>query len=232
MLEKAQETLGRQNFGSMGLEAAKVQISELVSKVSTQCLNSAFSDMKELSGLCSQQPQVPQPTDCSIDSCLTSCDAPMRDQDMHNNQIMVRPLNFRTVMDTKIISSETGLQQPEHGWCDDIKDKRRYLLEMDEEAEKARSIEKRCSNLSISIGLQGGRWNTNDTYSEKRVKTTDTKLFDQLSNERDADQTEKQRVLQEYKLPFFAPKLDLNNDDETNKASKCKEFDLNGFSWG
>lgn len=232
VLEKAQETLGRQNFGSMGLEAAKVQISELVSKVSTQCLNSAFSDMKELSGLCSQQPQVPQPTDCSIDSCLTSCDAPLRDQDMHNNQIMKRPISFRTVMDTKIIGNETGLQQPKHGWCDDIKDKRRYLLEMDQEAEKARSIEKSCSNLSISIGLQGGRWNTNDTYSDKRVKATDSKLFDQLSNEHDADQTEKQRVLQEYKLPFFAPKLDLNNDDETNEASKCKEFDLNGFSWG
>ncbi|KAG9135714.1 hypothetical protein Leryth_002439 [Lithospermum erythrorhizon] len=42
VLEKAQETLGTQNLGAIGLEAAKVQISELVSKVSTQCLNSAL----------------------------------------------------------------------------------------------------------------------------------------------------------------------------------------------
>ncbi|GJR93779.1 Myb-related protein 2-like protein [Tanacetum coccineum] len=43
VLEKAQETVGNQNLGTVGLEAAKVQLSELVSKVSTQHLNSAFS---------------------------------------------------------------------------------------------------------------------------------------------------------------------------------------------
>ncbi|KAJ1390268.1 SANT/Myb domain [Sesbania bispinosa] len=37
VLRKAQETLGRQNLGIVGLEAAKVQLSELVSKVSSQC---------------------------------------------------------------------------------------------------------------------------------------------------------------------------------------------------
>ncbi|KAF7810598.1 myb-related protein 2-like isoform X1 [Senna tora] len=46
------ETLGRQNLGILGLEAAKVQLSELVSKVSSQCLNSAFSELKELQGFC------------------------------------------------------------------------------------------------------------------------------------------------------------------------------------
>ncbi|KAJ6693953.1 hypothetical protein OIU85_004717 [Salix viminalis] len=57
VLEKAQETLGRQNLGTVGLEATKVQLSELVSKVSTQCLNSTFSELKDLQGLCSQQTQ-------------------------------------------------------------------------------------------------------------------------------------------------------------------------------
>ncbi|CAH1441765.1 unnamed protein product [Lactuca virosa] len=42
VLEKAQETLGSQNLGAVGLEAAKVQLSELVSKVSTHCLSSTF----------------------------------------------------------------------------------------------------------------------------------------------------------------------------------------------
>ncbi|PKI34092.1 hypothetical protein CRG98_045549 [Punica granatum] len=65
VLEKAQETLGKQNLGSAaGLEAAKVQLSELVSKVSTQTLNSAFPALKELHGLC---PQMNQPNDCSSD---------------------------------------------------------------------------------------------------------------------------------------------------------------------
>lgn len=231
VLEKAQETLGRQNLGSMGLEAAKVQISELVSKVSTQCLNSAFSDVKELSGLCPQQTQTPQPTDCSMDSCLTSCEGPLRDQDMHNNKMAIGTLNFKTVMESKNISNEPSLRQSEQRWCEDLNDKRRFLLSMNEEAEKECAMEKSCSNLSMSIGLQGG-WNTN-IYSEKGITETnrDTKFFDQPCSRHDAVPTVKQRSSQEYKMPFFAPKLDLNTDDETDAASKCKQFDLNGFSW-
>ncbi|KAI5664737.1 hypothetical protein M9H77_24060 [Catharanthus roseus] len=231
VLEKAQETLGRQNLGSMGLEAAKVQISELVSKVSTQCLNSAFSDVKELSGLCPQQTQTPQPTDCSMDSCLTSCEGPLRDQDMHNNKMAIGTLNFKTVMESKNISNEPSLRQTEQRWCEDLNDKRRFLLSMNEEAEKECAMEKSCSNLSMSIGLQGG-WNTN-IYSEKGITETnrDTKFFDQPCSRHDAVPTVKQRSSQEYKMPFFAPKLDLNTDDETDAASKCKQFDLNGFSW-
>ncbi|GJU56400.1 Myb-related protein 2-like protein [Tanacetum coccineum] len=60
VLEKAQETLGRQNLGTVGLEAAKLRLSELVSKVSTQCLNSAFAGIKDVST------QTNQPTDYSI----------------------------------------------------------------------------------------------------------------------------------------------------------------------
>ncbi|KAI3798379.1 hypothetical protein L1987_33654 [Smallanthus sonchifolius] len=64
VLEMAQETVGRQDLGEGGLEANKVQLLELVSKVSsTHCLNSASSGFKDLSN---------QPTDCSIDSSLKS----------------------------------------------------------------------------------------------------------------------------------------------------------------
>ncbi|GJW20329.1 Myb-related protein 2-like protein [Tanacetum coccineum] len=75
VLEKAQETVGNQNLGTVGLEAAKVQLSELVSKVSTQHLNSAFS-IKYLSN--GSYP----PTDCSIDSCLTYGESQQIDQEM------------------------------------------------------------------------------------------------------------------------------------------------------
>ncbi|GER57509.1 homeodomain-like superfamily protein [Striga asiatica] len=52
VLEKAQESLDRQNSGTTGLEAAKIQLSEFVSKVSTgQCLSSTFSGIKEHSDL-------------------------------------------------------------------------------------------------------------------------------------------------------------------------------------
>lgn len=77
VLEKAQETLGRQNLGTVGLEAAKHQLSELVSKVSTQCLNSAFTGVKDGS-----MHATNQPTDCSIESCLTYGEGQQTEQDM------------------------------------------------------------------------------------------------------------------------------------------------------
>ncbi|XP_047311042.1 myb-related protein 1-like [Impatiens glandulifera] len=79
VLEKAQETLGKQNLGTIDLEVAKAQISELALKVSPHCLNTSFPVMKDLSRLSHQQSDVTQPTVCSVDSCLTSCDASIYD---------------------------------------------------------------------------------------------------------------------------------------------------------
>ncbi|KAL1820946.1 hypothetical protein ACET3Z_015815 [Daucus carota] len=65
VVEKAQDTLGRQNLGTVGLEAAKVQLSELATNVSTtKCLNSAFPYP--------QHKQASQPTDCLPQSCMPS----------------------------------------------------------------------------------------------------------------------------------------------------------------
>ncbi|KAL8201572.1 hypothetical protein R6Q57_010719 [Mikania cordata] len=74
VLEKAQETVGRQNLSEVGLDAPKVQLSELVSKASTtHHLNSAFSGLKSLSN---------QPTNFSSDSCLTNCEVKQMGHDM------------------------------------------------------------------------------------------------------------------------------------------------------
>ncbi|CAI9097728.1 OLC1v1034205C3 [Oldenlandia corymbosa var. corymbosa] len=232
VLEKAQETLGRQNMGSMGLEAAKVQLSELT-KVSTHCLNTAFSDMKELSGLYPQQQQTSQPTDNSMDSCLTSCEGSLRDLEMANNPMVARSLNFTKATGFSNINNEQCL---ERRWCGDIKEKRKFLSSMsEEETEKASAADINGSNLSMSIGLQGGTWSSNhSSYSEKRIRSTesnDVKFFDQPSNRNNSIVAEKKRSAEEYKLPFFAPKLDLNTDDSTDAASRCKQFDLNGLSW-
>ncbi|KAH9611958.1 hypothetical protein KSS87_007881 [Heliosperma pusillum] len=77
VLEKAQDTLGKQNIGVMGLEAAKLQISELVSKVSDQCLNMAFTETtQEQQGIHPNQ-QMQQDkliAACPIQSCLDPFD--------------------------------------------------------------------------------------------------------------------------------------------------------------
>ncbi|XP_039067505.1 myb-related protein 2-like isoform X2 [Hibiscus syriacus] len=140
VLEKAQETLGQQNSGNMGLEAAKVQLSELVSEVSNQCLNSAFSDLKDLQGLCPQQglTQAVPPTDCSMDSCLTSCDVSQKEQEIHNNGICLRIYNPSSLPEDRL------LPQAELKSFNDIKTGR-------------------CTgDLSMSVGLQGEKGHPNN----------------------------------------------------------------------
>ncbi|CAL9103686.1 unnamed protein product [Musa acuminata var. zebrina] len=48
LLEKAQETLRKQDLGSAGLDVAKIQISELVSKVSSECFIISFASLEEI----------------------------------------------------------------------------------------------------------------------------------------------------------------------------------------
>ncbi|GJN07996.1 hypothetical protein PR202_ga25879 [Eleusine coracana subsp. coracana] len=82
VLEKAQETLTKQNAGSVGLETAKMQLSELVSKVSTECLQHAFTGFEEIEGSQMLQGHTMQLGDGSVDSCLTACEGSQKDQDI------------------------------------------------------------------------------------------------------------------------------------------------------
>ncbi|XP_022155909.1 myb-related protein 2-like isoform X2 [Momordica charantia] len=113
VLEKAQETLGRQNLGTVGLEAAKVQLSELVSKVSTQCLTAAFPELHQGQGQAQRLgPQQTQPQDCSMDSCLTSCEGTSsKDQDqllLHTSHLALRPYNVPAPGPASLLASTAG----------------------------------------------------------------------------------------------------------------------------
>lgn len=212
VLEKAQETLGGQhNSGTIGLEAAKIQLSDFMSKVSTQCLNSAFSGMKELSDFCLQQKQATQPTDCSFDSCLTSSfEGSLRAQELYNNLMGLKPTEQR----------------------DNKNETRKFFSTANDSVDKAFLRETNSSNLSMSIGLQGGTWNGGGDCREERFKAdADIKIFGQNTDSNEVMKPEKQKTSSELKLPLFLTKLDLNTDDENDAASSCKKLDLNGFSW-
>ncbi|PRQ45952.1 putative sterol 14-alpha-demethylase transcription factor MYB-HB-like family [Rosa chinensis] len=220
VLEKAQETLGRQNLGTVGLEAAKVQLSELVSKVSTQCLNSAFTELKEVQGSCPQN----QPTDCSVDSCLTSCEGSKKDQEIQNNSRMgLRAYNSSRVL---MESEETILH---------LKENNMFVSTLSKNADQRMfPSEARSGDLSMSIGLEREKWNRSNCNSEERFKArnTDDSFLEHTNNKADSvkvDQT--QKVSQGYSVPYFAAKLDLNSHDDIDASSSCKQFDLNGFSW-
>ncbi|TYH46082.1 hypothetical protein ES332_D11G311000v1 [Gossypium tomentosum] len=212
VLEKAQETLGRQNLGNMGLEAAKVQLSELVSKVSNQCLNSAFSDLKDLQGLCPQQgqTQATPPTDCSMDSCLTSCDGSQKEQEIHNNGIFLRTYNSTSFMEQRDhVPKDRLVPQTELKPFTDMK--------LGNDAERRMFFADRStSDLSMSVGLQGEKGH--GSFSEGKF------------NSRNEDQ-EGFKLQTVNRLPYFATKLDLNVHEEVDAASSCKQFDLNGLSW-
>ncbi|XP_004487498.1 myb-related protein 2 isoform X2 [Cicer arietinum] len=214
VLEKAQETLGRQNLGIVGLEAAKVQLSELVSKVSSQSLNSAFSEMKELQGFNNPQQQTQittnQPNDCSMDSsCLTSSDRSQKEQqeiiqngggfglrhfNNNNNHLFMERKELQQVTETNIRNSEVLK------WCSD-------------EVKKNTSTNFH-GNLSMSIGVE--------SHSDGEFQRTSR-----------TDQTMK-LAMDDHKMQpsnsyFSTSRLDLNSRGDNNEG--CKQLDLNRFSW-
>lgn len=65
-MRKAQETLASYASNSMGVEEAKAEITELVCAVDSECLSSGF--------MVTKRETRQQHGDCSIDSCLTTCE--------------------------------------------------------------------------------------------------------------------------------------------------------------
>ncbi|XP_022746537.1 myb-related protein 2-like [Durio zibethinus] len=220
VLEKAQETLGRQSLGTVGLEAAKVQLSELVSKVSNR-LNSAFPDLKDLQGLCPQQP-----TDCSMDSCLTSCEVYQKEQEIHNNGMCLRPYSSCSFLEQRDQTAEDPLlRQTELKSFDDMKQNKMFLSSIGKHAERRTFLADRsCGELSMSVGLQGekGNGSNNNNNSSNSSSFSEGKFKGRNEESRSADRVNR--------LPYFATNLDLNVH-ENDAASSCKQFDLNGLSW-
>lgn len=261
VLEKAQETLGRQNLGAVGLEAAKVQLSELVSKVSTQCLNSAFAELKELQGICPQQTHTNQPTDCSMDSCLT-CDGSLKDgtQEIHNTTTgtpQLRPNNYNGTTSSVLmmepnkennINAEELMLQKSHEvvkWCElEPKETTNMML---------CSLSSSISNKETSIADQRRRLfpahierSSNNTGLSMSIGSTvegENKACyggDHIGRKkvlRDTDDNFLERSTSTraaYNYAAAAKVLDLNahhHDHENDSSSTCKQFDLNGFSW-
>ena len=244
MLEKAQETLGRQNVGNvMGLEAAKVQLSELVSKVSTQCLNSdSFGELKEAPEL------RPQLNDCSMDSCLTF----EKEQEIaHNNAngMVLRPYNNNhatttstsffepkeSTTTTSTAEDQLNIQQKTKlKWCNNNNEAKLDHNNMFLISER-RILPVERSGLSMSIGLGGSgkgndigsRWDTEDSFVDQNSINGSRAAMDSAKLENDKVSQTSCRVPN-----YFAAKLDLNaQDHENDSSSSCKQFDLNGFSW-
>ncbi|KAM6546871.1 hypothetical protein CsatB_027607 [Cannabis sativa] len=249
VLEKAQETLGRQNVGTVvGLEAAKVQLSELVSKVSTQCLNSAFeaTPPPELASCPNPNPN-PSPGrgrgDCSVDSCLTFEHGSQKDQEIAHG-IVLRAYNNNnnnnSATTTTFFESKEGNNNTTTITTPELLDQNNMFLKQER---RLFSIER--NGLSMSIG---GSNNNNNHHHHRDIRWDDTtrdqdrhKRFVKLDNndedDHDDDENNNEKVSRSSSIVpanFFATKvLDLNthHNDQNDSSSNCKQFDLNGFSW-
>ncbi|XP_062113484.1 myb-related protein 2-like isoform X2 [Humulus lupulus] len=262
VLEKAQETLGRQNVGTVvGLEAAKVQLSELVSKVSTQCLNSAFqAPPLELTPCPNPSPgrshgqgggggRAGQPNDCSVDSCLTFDHGSQKDQEIiahrnntngmvlrayhNNNNSAITNTNTTTTSFFDSKEGNTTSSTPEEKL-----DHNNMFLRQER---RVFSIER--SGLSMSIGGNNHdiRWDSTEDHNSfstgsRALALDSVKVDNDEEDEDDDDENEKvsQTCSTRSSVPnFFAAKLDLNahHNDQNDSSSNCKQFDLNGFSW-
>nr|QSD99607.1 MYB family transcription factor [Melilotus albus] len=221
VLEKAQETLGKQNLGIVGLEAAKVQLSELVSKVSSQCLNSTFSEMKELQGFC------PQPNDGSMDSsCLTSCDRSQKEQEIiqnggfglrhfnNNNHVF---MERKDQQPTELAGSVQNLRNNEVlKWCvDEVKKNSNFLTPLGNNNE----LERNHGNLSMNIGVES-HLDIGEFQHKNTARTETMKSMDENNK------------MQQPSNYFSASRLDLNaRGDNHEGGTSCKQLDLNRFSW-
>ncbi|XP_045790460.1 myb-related protein 2-like isoform X1 [Trifolium pratense] len=212
VLEKAKETLGNQNLGTMGLDAAKVQLSELASRVSTENLDTKFSELKELNVLWPQQTHEGEAIDYSMSSFLTNSDESQRDQEIHNKGMNFRPCNGT--------------------FCEEVKENTMFLSSSNDKVlDGSGEVPKQTSSLlSMNIGVheEENFWRRNNSKEDlkgeewKRRKSIETSGV-QLKLNSD-------KISQDYRLANFEVKLDLNSHDD-HDASQCQKFDLNGFSW-
>ncbi|XP_048134499.1 myb family transcription factor PHL8 isoform X2 [Rhodamnia argentea] len=95
VLRKAQETLARYNNSSVGIEAAKAELSQLVSMVSSGCPGSPLSELTELgsSGL-SDAVRKQSKGICSVESSLTSSESSGRNEEKQQGNEHGETQNF------------------------------------------------------------------------------------------------------------------------------------------
>ncbi|KAK6931246.1 MYB-CC type transcription factor, LHEQLE-containing domain [Dillenia turbinata] len=97
VLKKAQETLSGHNSSCDGVEAAKAELSQLMSMFDNGCPSSSFSELTEIRGadLKDTVRKLLTDTKCSMDSSLTSSESSGRKEEMlpkDDNGFMVLPL--------------------------------------------------------------------------------------------------------------------------------------------
>ncbi|WOK93650.1 Myb-related protein 2-like [Canna indica] len=224
VLEKAQETLGKQNLGSPGLEDAKVQLSELVSKVSNECFSNAFPGLEEIPGLNPIQVHPTQLADCSVDSCLTTSEGSQKDQDMTNFHRGLRTFSGNLLLCRQQMHENTNRpESTQPAWCYS-NERKTFSSSILGNSERTSFSVQDFNALPLSLKAEregsGG--------SEARQKERSDEMFlEHPNSKRHADQQTRGKQSAGFGM---TPQLDLNAGEDNEGTTESK-FDLNGFSW-
>ncbi|XP_064970685.1 myb-related protein 2-like isoform X3 [Musa acuminata AAA Group] len=202
VLEKAQETLGKQNLGSAGLEVAKFQLSELVSKV-------------------------------SVDSCLTSSEGSQREQDTHAAIMGLRVSHQDFPLYVKQFGEHTRLEQTQNAWHGDLSKQKTFTSSILRDSQRASFPIQRDLNIIQASVKPQREIRDSGTVPEARKKDRDDEdmFLEHTSSKRAAVKQESRKQSDGFELPCLTTDLELKIHEDTEGASSCKKFDLNGFSW-
>ncbi|CAD5180055.1 unnamed protein product [Musa acuminata subsp. malaccensis] len=233
VLEKAQETLGKQNLGSAGLEVAKFQLSELVSKVSGECFSDPFPGLEENPRLHMFQLNPAQLADCSVDSCLTSSEGSQKEQDTHAAIMGLRVSHQDFPLYVKQFGEHTRLEQTQNAWHGDLSKQTTFTSSILRDSQRASFPIQRDLNIIQASVKPQREIRDSGTVPEARKKDRDDEdmFLEHTSSKRAAVKQESRKQTDGFELPCLTTDLELKIHEGSEGASSCKKFDLNGFSW-
>lgn len=234
VLEKAQKTLTKQSLDSGELEADKIQLCDLVSKVSTECFSNSFPGPGENPGL--QLFQLADPAhvaDFSPDNCLTSYAGSIKEQEALDASLGLRSYHEDFSLCVDQYGENTTLEQTQQAWCTDLNDEKSLNTSIIRDSGRMSFMIHRDRNMvQASVKHQREDWDSSIAPEvRKKEGDNDDKFLQQPSIKRSAVHQESRKQSHGFGLPSLKTKLELNIHQDSDDVPSCKELDLNGFSW-
>lgn len=251
ILEKARETLAGYDLGSIGLEATRAELSELASKVKSECFRSTlsalnFSTIPEIPGLFPESQiahQQSQAADCSTYSCLTSNESSeksptenlqaggrKRPRSAYDNKVQFWQDEIREDMRLQDLTGEENLSSPSSR----TKDSSHVFHERSTsdivQAEKSgnRLSDKKGKECDMNGVLVDPPITRTLAFSNALSLQENSQMYEATKVYTNQDKTRSKGY---NKFSKMAEGLDLNSNGDTTVSSKERELDLNGFGW-
>jgi hypothetical protein len=251
ILEKARETLAGYNVGSIGLEATRAELSELASKVKSECFNSTFSaltfsTMPEIPGLLPESQivrQQSQAADCSAYSCLTSNESSeksptenlqaggrKRPRSAYDNKVQFWQDDIREDMSLQELTGEENLSSPSSRTKDSsIVFHERATSDIVQAEENGNRLSdqkgKECEMNGVLVDPPITR---TLAFSSALSLQENSQMYEATKVYTNQDKTRSKGY---NKFSKMAQDLDLNSNGDTTVSSKERGLDLNGYVW-